>query len=109
MSRFRIETGLPFTPFDENGIQDPTLYNSERIPVNHSLDIRLDRRWFFGGWSLIVYLDVQNIYNFQTHQIPRYNARKGELEEELPDWTITIGPREAGHLPAFLKEWKPAK
>jgi len=22
--------------------------------------------------------------------------------------TITIGPREAGHLPAFLKEWKPA-
>ena len=32
----------------------------------------------------------------------------GELEEELPDWTIIIGPREAGHLPGFLKEWKPA-
>jgi acetyl-CoA decarbonylase/synthase complex subunit gamma len=42
--------------------------------------------------------------------IPGYLATiKGELEEELPDWTITIGPREAGHLPAFLKEWKPAK
>ncbi len=41
--------------------------------------------------------------------IPGYLATiKGELEEELPDWTITIGPREAGHLPAFLKEWKPA-
>ncbi len=40
--------------------------------------------------------------------IPGYLATiKGELEEELPDWTITIGPREAGHLPAFLKEWKP--
>ncbi len=41
--------------------------------------------------------------------IPGYLASiKGELEEELPDWTITTGPREAGHLPAFLKEWKPA-
>ncbi len=41
--------------------------------------------------------------------IPGYLATiKGELEEELPDWTITIGPREAGHLPAFLKEWNPA-
>ena len=41
--------------------------------------------------------------------IPGYLATiKGELEEELPEWTITIGTREAGHLPAFLKEWKPA-
>jgi acetyl-CoA decarbonylase/synthase complex subunit gamma len=41
--------------------------------------------------------------------IPGYLATiKGELEEELADWTITIGPREAGHMPAFLKEWKPA-
>jgi acetyl-CoA decarbonylase/synthase complex subunit gamma len=28
----------------------------------------------------------------------------GELEEELPDWKIVIGPREAAHIPAFLKE-----
>lgn len=41
--------------------------------------------------------------------IPGYLATiKGELEEELPNWTIIIGPREAGHMPAFLKEWKPA-
>ncbi len=28
----------------------------------------------------------------------------GELEEELPDWKIVIGPREAAHIPAFLKD-----
>ncbi len=40
--------------------------------------------------------------------IPGYLASiKGELEEELPDWTIQIGPREASHLPPFLKSWKP--
>jgi acetyl-CoA decarbonylase/synthase complex subunit gamma len=40
--------------------------------------------------------------------IPGYAAViSGELEEELRDWHIQIGPREAGHLPAFLKMWKP--
>ncbi len=40
--------------------------------------------------------------------IPGYLASiKGELEEELPDWTIQIGPREASHLPAYLRDWKP--
>ena len=27
----------------------------------------------------------------------------GELEEELPDWEIRVGPREAVDLPAYLK------
>ncbi|MBU2495094.1 MAG: acetyl-CoA decarbonylase/synthase complex subunit gamma [Candidatus Omnitrophica bacterium] len=36
--------------------------------------------------------------------IPGYVAQiSGELEEELPGWEIIIGPREASHLPAFLK------
>ena len=40
--------------------------------------------------------------------IPGYAAViSGELEEELPDWKISIGPREAGHIPAYLKMWKP--
>lgn len=38
--------------------------------------------------------------------IPGYlTAISGELEEELPDWEILIGPREASHLPAYLKQW----
>jgi acetyl-CoA decarbonylase/synthase complex subunit gamma len=36
--------------------------------------------------------------------IPGYAAAiSGDLEEELPDWKILIGPREASHIPAFLK------
>jgi acetyl-CoA decarbonylase/synthase, CODH/ACS complex subunit gamma len=39
--------------------------------------------------------------------IPGYAAGiLGDLEEELPGWEITVGPREAAHLPAFLKMWK---
>ncbi len=40
--------------------------------------------------------------------IPGYAAAiSGELDEELSDWEIEIGPREAAHIPAFLKQWKP--
>ena len=36
--------------------------------------------------------------------IPGYAASiAGDIEEELPGWTITVGPREAAHIPAFLK------
>lgn len=37
--------------------------------------------------------------------IPGYAAAiVGDIEEELPDWTITVGPREAAHIPGFLRE-----
>ena len=38
--------------------------------------------------------------------IPGYSAGiSGELEEELPDWEIQIGPREGAHIPGYLKSW----
>jgi acetyl-CoA decarbonylase/synthase, CODH/ACS complex subunit gamma len=40
--------------------------------------------------------------------IPGYAASEsGGLEEELSDWKIEVGPREAAHIPAYLKTWKP--
>jgi acetyl-CoA decarbonylase/synthase gamma subunit (EC 2.1.1.-) len=27
----------------------------------------------------------------------------GELEEQLPDWKILLGPREAAHIPSFVR------
>ena len=66
----------------------------------------------FGADLIAAFVNKSGIGDKVKHHeliIPGYLATiKGELEEELPDWTITIGPREAGHLPAFLKEWKPA-
>jgi acetyl-CoA decarbonylase/synthase complex subunit gamma len=66
----------------------------------------------FGADLIAQFIKKSGIEGKVKHRdliIPGYLASiKGELEEELPDWTITIGPREAGHLPAFLKEWKPA-
>nr|MBF0222258.1 acetyl-CoA decarbonylase/synthase complex subunit gamma [Desulfobulbaceae bacterium] len=67
----------------------------------------------FGADLIAQFIKKNGIEGKVKHReliIPGYLATiKGELEEELPDWTITIGPREAGHMPAFLKDWKPAK
>lgn len=41
--------------------------------------------------------------------IPGAVARiAGELEDELGDWEVLVGPREASNIPAYLREvWKP--
>jgi hypothetical protein len=79
--RFRYATGRPYMPFNPDGTQNPARYNTARLAPNHSLDVRLDRRWNFSRWTLIAYLDVQNIYNRKPVNVPRYNARTGQAEE----------------------------
>ncbi len=38
--------------------------------------------------------------------IPGFVApESGAIEDELPDWKIIIGPREAANVPSFLKMW----
>jgi len=45
--------------------------------------------------------------NHKKVVIPGYAAAiSGDLEEELGDWEVLVGPRESAHIPAYLKEWK---
>jgi len=78
--KFRLATGRPYTPYNDDGTQDAALYNTSRVVTNHSLDVRIDRRFMFRTWTLIAYLDVQNIYNRKPVDVPRYNYATGEVE-----------------------------
>ena len=50
---------------------------------------------------------IDNMIKHNKLIIPGYAAAEsGGLEEELPGWEILIGPRDAAHLPAYLKTWK---
>jgi acetyl-CoA decarbonylase/synthase, CODH/ACS complex subunit gamma len=64
----------------------------------------------FGGDDVGVFVKKCGIMDKVKHTeliIPGYAAAiAGDVEEELPGWTITVGPREAAHLPAFLKSKK---
>jgi hypothetical protein len=79
-TKFRLATGRPFTPYNADGTQDAALYNTSRAVTNHSLDVRIDRRFMFRSWTLIAYLDIQNIYNRKPVDVPRYNYATGEIE-----------------------------
>lgn len=79
-TKLRYATGRPYTPLDENGQQLTSAYNSVRLDPNHTLDVRLDRRWG-GQWGLITYIDIQNIYNKKPSSIPSIDPNTGEISE----------------------------
>jgi acetyl-CoA decarbonylase/synthase complex subunit gamma len=50
---------------------------------------------------------IMDKVNHKKVIIPGYAAAiLGDLEEELGDWEVLVGPRESAHIPAYLKEWK---
>ena len=61
----------------------------------------------FSGDDVGAFVKKSGIADKVKHKkiiIPGYAAAiAGDMEEELPGWAITVGPREAAHIPAFLK------
>ncbi|MEE4258780.1 MAG: TonB-dependent receptor [Bacteroidales bacterium] len=80
-AKFRYAGGLPYTPYDletssivsawdtqGQAFLDLDQVNSLRLSSFNQLDIRVDKRYYFDKWSLMLYLDIQNLYNFQSDQ-----------------------------------------
>lgn len=81
--KWRYVGGAPYTPYDEElssnrlawdargqGYLDYSRFNSLRLNAFHQLDVRVDKQYFFDRWSLMLYLDIQNLYNFKAEQPP---------------------------------------
>lgn len=72
-TRFRYQSGLPFTPFAANsdlvtnwnrnfgGRLDFNQINTQRRGFSNGLDLRIDKKWFFTKWELNLFLDLQNV------------------------------------------------
>lgn len=86
-SKFRYFTGAPFAPVylpAQNGgvIQNlPEEYLSQRLQAGHHLDVRVDRRFNFASWTMILFLDIQNIYNFKVQRRPSYDFWENKIED----------------------------
>ena len=55
--------------FDVNGnyyFPLPGMPWSQRLPDFFQLDVRVDKRFVFDAWTLVVYVDVQNVTNQQN-------------------------------------------
>jgi TonB family protein len=80
-ARFRIISGSLATPC-LGGIQNSSAGSyscisgeafSQRLPMFHQLDLRLDKRWQFQDWRMSTYLDLLNVYNHGNVEALDYN------------------------------------
>lgn len=75
--KFRGAAGVPTTPYNEDGTLDFSQFNEgERFPFFHAVDVRVDRRWNFMKYGLILYVDIQNIYNNANITSERWDPRE---------------------------------
>lgn len=75
--RWILAGGAPFTPFDVaasiaagEGVLDAAQTSAERLPAYHSLNLRVDKRFFFDRSTLTCWLAVWNLYGREN--IPFY-------------------------------------
>ncbi|MFO8233797.1 MAG: TonB-dependent receptor [Bacteroidales bacterium] len=90
--KWRFLGGPPYTPLDVEksslasawdargrGYLDYSRFNSRRLDPFHQLDLRVDKQFFFDTWTVMLYLDVQNVYSFTADEEPKLVQR---LEED---------------------------
>ena len=91
--RVRGSSGLPFTPFVDEGALAGTLdfarYNTERISTFFAADVRVDRRFVVAGRQFIAFLDLQNVTNRANAVAPRWNPR---LRRTEPNASVGLLP-----------------
>lgn len=71
---WRLQGGGPYTPFDlsasslivnwesqQQGVPDFANVNTLRLRGFNQLNVRVDKRYYFKGWTLNVYFDVENV------------------------------------------------
>jgi len=119
-AKWRFAGGQPYTPWDMDksslvtawdaqgrGYLDYKAFNTLRLRSFNQLDIRIDKGFYFKKWSLMFYLDVQNVLNFRVQQadllvntqedgsVVKYTDEKGRERYNLrtiPNYAGTILP-----------------
>lgn len=96
--KWRFSMGSPYTPYDfeatrtianwnvsYRGIPDYDKLNSMRAKPFHSLDIRVDKKFFWKVLALSIYVDIQNVYNFKSDQAPIIDIVRDDNGEPVID------------------------
>ena len=103
-AKFRVFSGIPYTPVyrpSDNPLRPgfiqnlPEEYLSKRLDTGHHLDLRVDRFFNFAWGTLIVYVDLQNVYNVQLPRRPTYDFWEDKMDDSasigiLPSIGISV-------------------
>jgi outer membrane cobalamin receptor len=94
--RFRYLGGRPYTPpvyhpeIHRWLIEERQKLNTSRYPIYSRLDFRLDRRFIFDSWNMVVYFDMMNVYN--RHNVWQYQYNEdGTTENVLQFEVLPVG------------------
>ena len=107
--KYRYAGGAPYTPWDYNksslvaawnvqgrGYIDYDKYNTLRLSDFNQLDIRVDKAFYFKKWSLMFYIDIQNVLNLKAVQ-------PDILVNTMPDGTVKTFVDLQGNLRYVLR------
>jgi hypothetical protein len=96
--KWRYAGGRPYTPFDEElssefntSIFDYNQFNGLRLPEYHRLDLRADYRSTLFGWSVVSYLDFQNVYSRENVDYLVWNQKTNSADEVLQWQFLPVG------------------
>lgn len=105
-AKFRLSGGRPYTPYDtilssvtyiwdvaQQGQFDYNRVNQSRLPINHQLDIRIDKKYYFKKWNLNVFLDIQNVYGFAAKEQDILTVQRDANGNALVDPISVMPPR----------------
>jgi len=93
-ARWVFAGGRPYTPLDltesarhNRAVWDLDRINAERYSDYHTLNLRIDRRFYWRNSGLVVYLSVWNVYNRDNVYKTYWNTAKSK-EETVYQWSI---------------------
>jgi hypothetical protein len=93
-ARWIFAGGIPYTPFNVlesqalgREVLDQHRINSARLPDYHSLDLRVDRRFYFSSSNLVAYLSVWNAYNHKNVAQYFWNAEENK-QGVIYQWSL---------------------
>lgn len=102
-ARWIFAGGVPYTPFDNeksaqyhHAVYDESRINQDRYPDYHSMNVRLDRRFFFSHSDIVFYLSVWNVYDQKNIANYFWNDKQQKIDE-VYQWRL---------LPIFGVEWE---
>ncbi|MFT7057067.1 MAG: hypothetical protein ACJAR3_002713, partial [Roseivirga sp.] len=109
--RNRFLGSAPFIPVNLPATEEayPTIINDfdsigqERLQSFNSLDVRIDKKWNYTGWSLNVFFEITNLLGSQLPQPPQYGLDLDDSGEViLPRNLILIEDANGGStIPTF--------
>lgn len=97
-AKFTYAGSNPYTPYDESfssdiqtwdanqrGVYNFDQLNQERLPAFHSLDFRVDKKWYRKNMTIIAFIDIQNLYSNKFQLVPYLTLQRDNEGQAIVD------------------------